>query len=99
MTNLSIQEVNNAIAFGNFTDEQLRLIGQAVTYRRNQILSENKRQLEIGSDVKFTGRQGRIVFGKVQKINRKFVIVKEQPRGNSIFATNWRVPGNMLELV
>ena len=99
MTNLSIQEVNNAIAFGNFTDEQLRLIGQAVTYRRNLILSENKRQLEIGSDVKFTGRQGRIVFGKVQKINRKFVIVKEQPSGNSIFATNWRVPGNMLELV
>ena len=101
MTNLSIQEVNNAIAFGNFTDEQLRLIGQAVTYRRNQILSENKRQLEIGSKVKFTGRQGRIVIGKVQKINRKFVIVSEQPgTGNgSIFTTNWRVPGNMLELV
>jgi hypothetical protein len=101
MTNISIQEVNNAIAFGDFSDEQLRLIGQAVAYRRQRLLSENKRQLTVGSKVKFTGRQGRTVIGSVEKINRKFIIVKEQPSSvnGSIFATNWRVPGNMLELV
>jgi hypothetical protein len=84
---MSIQDVNTAIMFGDFTDEQLRSIGSAITYRRNQILSQ------------FTGRGGRTVVGNVQKINRKFIIVREQPNGNSMFGTNWRVPGNMLELV
>ncbi len=96
---ISIQDVNTAIMFGDFTDEQLRSIGSAITYRRNQILSQNKRQLAVGNQVKFTGRGGRTVIGSVQKINRKFIIVREQPNGNSIFGTNWRVPGNMLELV
>lgn len=99
MTNLSIQDVNTAIMFGDFTDEQLRSIASAITYRRNQILKANKREMTVGSKVKFVGRQGRTVVGEVTKINRKFIIVKEQPIGNSIFATNWRVPGNMLELV
>ena len=96
---LSIQQVNDAIAFGNFTDEQLRLIGQAVAYRRNRILQANKSQLTVGSNVKFVGRNGRTVVGVVQKINRKYVIVREQPNSfnGGIFATNWRVPGNMLE--
>jgi hypothetical protein len=99
MTNLSINDVNTAIMFGDFTDEQLRSIGQAVTYRRNQILKANKRQLAVGSQVKFVGREGRTVVGIVQKINRKFVIVREQANSfnGGIFATNWRVPGNMLE--
>ena len=98
---ISITEVNQAIMFGDFTDEQMRSINMAITYRRNQILSANKRQLAVGSKVKFTGRQGRTVIGSVEKINRKFIIVKEQPSSvnGSIFATNWRVPGNMLELV
>ena len=99
MSNLSIQDVNTAIMFGSFTDEQLRSISSAITYRRNQILSQNKRQLAVGSQVKFVGRQGRTVVGEVTKINRKFIIVREQPNSNSMFGTNWRVPGNMLELV
>ena len=99
MANLSIQDVNTAIMFGGFTDEQLRSIGSAVAYRRNQILKANKREMTVGSQVKFTGRQGRVVIGTVTKINRKFIIVREQSQGNIIFGTNWRVPGNMLELV
>jgi transcription elongation factor len=87
--------------FGDFTDEELRSIGSAITYRRNQILKANKREMAVGSQVKFTGRNGRMVIGEVTKINRKFIIVKEQPSSvnGGIFATNWRVPGNMLELV
>ncbi len=101
MTNLSINDVNTAIMFGDFTDEQLRSIGAAITYRRNQILKANKREMAVGRQVRFTGRNGRTVIGEVTKINRKFIIVKEQPSGinGGIFATNWRVPGNMLELV
>ncbi len=99
MTNLSINDVNTAIMFGDFTDEQLRSIGAAITYRRNQILKANKREMTLGSKVKFVGRQGRMVVGEVTKINRKFIIVREQPNSNSLFGTNWRVPGNMLELV
>lgn len=99
MTNLSIQDVNTAIMFGEFTDEQLRSIGSAMTYRRNLILKANKRQLAVGSQVKFVGREGRTVVGIVQKINRKFVIVREQAKSfnGGFSATDWRVPGNMLE--
>jgi hypothetical protein len=55
----------------------------------------------VGSEVKFVGREGRVVVGQVTKINRKFIIVREQANSfnGGIFATNWRVPGNMLELV
>lgn len=98
---ISIQDVNTAIMFGDFTDEQLRSIGSAITYRRNQILKSIKREMAVGSKVKFVGRQGRTVVGEVTKINRKFIIVKEQPSSfnGGIVVTNWRVPGNMLELV
>jgi hypothetical protein len=98
---ISITEVNHAIMLGDFTDEQLRSISMAVTYRRNQILSANKREMTLGSKVKFVGRQGRTVIGEVTKINRKFIIVREQANcsNSSIFPVNWRVPGNMLELV
>lgn len=101
MANLSIQDVNTAIMFGDFTDEQLRSINSAITYRRNQILRANKREMAVGSEVKFVGREGRVVVGQVTKINRKFIIVREQANSfnGGIFATNWRVPGNMLELV
>ena len=98
MTISTINEVNQAIMFGNFTDEQLNAVLMAVKYRRQQLIAENKRELTIGAKVKFVAR-GRVVIGEVIKINRKFIHVKEQPQGNAIFATNWKVPGNMLEAI
>lgn len=95
---LSVQEINQAISFGNFTSEQLTEIARAITYRRSRILKANKQQLAVGSKVKFTAQGGRTVTGTVEKINRKYVMVKERPNNfnGGVFATNWRVPGHML---
>lgn len=89
----SIQEINQSIMFGNLTNDQLNSIINAVKFARTQLLQQNKRSLQIGSDVKFVNsRNGQTLFGKVTSIKTKNVIV-------ATGLTNWRVPANMLEVV
>ena len=86
-----ISEINRAILAGNFTNDQLTSISDAIRFARAQIAQKNKYTLTVGTKVKFTNsRNGMVITGDVQKINRKFVIVKTGP-----FNT-WRVPANML---
>jgi hypothetical protein len=92
---MKINDVTHAIMFGDFTNEQLNAIGMAVKYRRNQIGKSVKTGLCIGDSVKFPGRNGQYVIGTVSKVNRKFVLVKEN-RGGYLPMT-WRVPASMLE--
>lgn len=93
----TISDVNKAIMFGDFTNEQLDSIISAIKFRRSELTKQNKRSLPVGSSVKFyASKMGRDIFGTVTKVNRKFVIVREQ-NSSSLFATNWRVPANMLE--
>ena len=73
-----IQQVNSAIMFGDFTNEELSSIIDAVKFARASIANQNKRALTLGTIVKFTSsRTGMPVTGTVQKINRKFIIVRE----------------------
>ena len=89
----TIKEINSAIMFGDFTNDELNSIGDAIRYRRSQLTTQTRRSLSLGCAVKFTNsRTGQLVTGKVDKINRKFVIV-------SAGLTRWRVPANMLETV
>jgi hypothetical protein len=86
-----ISEINRAIISGNFTNDQLTSIIDAVKFARAQIAQQNKYTLTVGTKVKFTNsRSGMVITGDVQKINRKFVIVKTGP------LNTWRVPANML---
>ena len=86
-----ISAINGAILAGNFTNEQLNSIGDAIRFARAQLGQQNKYTLRVGTKVKFTSsRTGMEVSGDVQKINRKFIIVKSG-------MTNWRVPANMLQ--
>ena len=90
-----IQQVNSAIMFGDFTNEELNSIIDAVKFARASIANQNKRALTLGTIVKFTSsRTGMPVTGTVQKINRKFIIVCETNK-----LSNWRVPANMLTVV
>ena len=90
MSQLSIQDVNSAIMFGSFTNEQLESIAMAVKYRRAQVARENKRAIELGDVVKFVNpRSGRTHQGNVVKINIKNVKVREG-------FTTWNVPASML---
>ena len=85
-----ISAINGAILAGNFTNVQLNSIGDAIRFARAQLGQQNKYTLRVGTKVKFTSsRSGMEVTGDVQKINRKFVIVKSG-------VTNWRVPASML---
>jgi hypothetical protein len=87
----SIQEVNSAIMFGDFTNDQLTSILNAVKYRKAQITKENVRQFWNGDTVKFVHpRTGRVHIGVVAKVKIKNITVRE---GN----TNWNVPASMLE--
>lgn len=93
---MNIQEINSSIISGNFTNEQLDSIVMAVKFARNQIAAQNKQSLNVGNNVKFTSsRSGETVFGTVQKVNRKFIVVNESGKRN----LTWRVPANMLEAV
>ena len=92
----TINDINQTIIAGNFTNEQLDSIVMAVKFARNQIAKENKRSMWVGDSVKFTSsRTGEVVLGTVQKINRKFIVVRENGNRNRV----WRVPANMLEAV
>ena len=92
MSQLSIQDVNSAIMFGSFTNDQLESIAAAVKYRRAQMARDTKRALMLGDVVKFTHpRTGRTHQGNVVKINIKNIKVRENN-------TTWNVPANMLSV-
>ena len=88
-----IQQVNQAIMFGNFTNDELNSINDAIKFARASIANQNKRAMNLGSVVKFTNsRTGLPVTGTVEKVNRKFIIVRETGKAFG----NWRVPASML---
>ena len=91
MSDLTIQQVNSAIMFGDFTNEQLNSIATAIKYRRAQMTKEKVRSFWNGDTVKFVHpKTGRTHIGVVAKVKIKNITVRE---GN----TNWNVPANMLE--
>lgn len=93
---MNISEINRSIIAGSFTNDELTSIGDAIKFARAQLANKNKFTLVKGSRVKFTNsRSGGIVIGTVEKVNRKYIIVREQ-NPSSIFGTNWRVPASML---
>ena len=94
---MTLQEINRAIIAGTFSNDDLNSIGDAIKFARSQIANKNKFTLVKGSSVKFTNsRSGQTVNGVVEKVNRKFIIVRENGKA---FGGSWRVPANMLEIV
>ena len=91
---MNIKEINSAIMHGDFTNEELNSIGDAIRFARAQLVVRNKSALTIGSNVKFTSSTRGTISVVVKKINRKFVIVDQPGQFRS-----WRVPANMLEVL
>ena len=91
MTYATIQEVNTAIMFGNFTNDQLTSINDAVLYARAQLRAVKIREFTKGDIVKFhSTKRGVTVKGTVTKVAIKYVTVKDG-------VMLWKVPANMLE--
>jgi hypothetical protein len=90
---MSIQTINTEILQGNFTNEQLTSIIDAVKFARARLTERTKRSLRIGDDVSFTSsKTGRTMTGTVMKIAIKYVTV-------CTTTGLWRVPANMLSVV
>ena len=89
----TILEINKAIMFGSFTNDELISIGDAVRWNRAQLAKVTKRSMSIGCTVRFTHpKTGRVHTGIVKKIKIKNITVLENG------FTNWNVPANMLEV-
>ena len=90
----TIQEVNSAIMFGQWTNTELSSMIDAVKFARARLTEQTKRSLRIGDNVHFnsTKLKGAGVTGVVVKIAIKFVTVKT-------VSGLWRVPANMLTVV
>jgi hypothetical protein len=90
---MDIKAINSAIMYGDFTNDQLTSIIDAVKYARAQLTLRAKRSLLLGDTVKFTSnRNGRTYTGTVRKIAIKYITVDT---GQMLF----KVPANMLEAV
>jgi hypothetical protein len=88
---MSVQSVNNEILAGNFTNDQLTSIIDAVKFARARLAEKTKRSVTLGSAVKFTSSKSGITMqGTVDKIAIKYVTVRTTQG-------LWKVPANMLE--
>ena len=89
---VSVKDVNSAIIAGNFSNNQLSSIIDAVRFARSQLTQQTKRSLNLGSTVKFTStKNGMNYVGTVDKIAIKYVTVRTTQG-------LWKVPANMLEV-
>jgi hypothetical protein len=77
--------------FGNFTNDELTSMIDAVKFARAQLTKQNKRAFQLGDSVKFTSnRNGLTYVGTVRKVKIKYILVNT-PGGL------FNVPANMLE--
>ena len=90
------QQVCQQIMFGNFTNDELNGIAEAIRFARASITKANINSIRAGISVQWkSSKTGKTVTGEVTKVGRKFVIVREHGMNFS----NWRVPANMLEVI
>ena len=88
----TLNDIKMAIISGQFKNDELTEISQAIVFARSQMTKQNTGSMVLGTSVKFKNtKTGTMVKGKVTKVNRKFILV-------STGLTTWRVPANMLEL-
>ena len=90
---MDIKQINSAIMFGTWTNDELTSMGDAIRFNRAQLAKQVKRNIVVGDNVEFTSKKnGRRMRGFVSKIAIKYVTVNTG-------AGLWRVPANMLEPV
>jgi exosome complex RNA-binding protein Csl4 len=87
---MSVSTIVREIVAGDYTNEDLNKIGDAIRFARNQLTKQNRRSLVVGTNVQFTNtRTGQVVTGRVEKMALKFATVST-PSGR------WKVPASML---
>ena len=90
----TVQEINQAIMFGDLSNTELMSVIDAVKWKRATLAKLTKASLMLGDNVNFTStKTGMNMTGFVTKIAIKYVTVKTVTHGL------WRVPANMLTKV
>jgi hypothetical protein len=88
---MNIAQINSAIIKGNFTNDDLSSIIDAVKFARSRLTQKNKFAFKAGSPVKFTSNRNGVTYnGIVDKVKIKYILVKTN-------AGMFNVPANMLE--
>ena len=89
----TVQDICNAIAFGNLNNDDLNTVIESVKFARKRLTQKTKAAMMLGDRVQFTStKTGRTLQGTVQKIAIKYVTVRTQEG-------LWKVPANMLSVV
>ena len=89
----TVQDICNAIAFGNLNNDDLNTVIESVKFARKRLTQKTKATMSLGDTVQFTStKTGRTLQGTVQKIAIKYVTVRTQEG-------LWKVPANMLSVV
>lgn len=87
---MDIKQINAAILSGTWSDADLNSMQDAIKFVRSRIAQKNVFTLRAGANVQFTSNRNGVTYkGVVEKVNRKYIIVRT-PQGG------FRVPANML---
>lgn len=89
---MNISDINTAIISGNFSNDELNSIVDAIKFKRARITQANTFQIRMGDSVTYRSRDGQQKTGVVQKVNRKNMVVL-------VNGVRWNVPANMLTKV
>ena len=86
---MNVSQVTSAIMQGQWTNEQISSIADAVKFARARLTDKIKYTLKMGDNVSFVNKEGRYVTGFVEKVAIKYVTVKT-------VSGRWKVPASML---
>ena len=90
---MSVQNINSLILSTELSNDDLNSIMDAVRFVRARLTQKNVFTIRTGANVKFTSQRNGVTYqGTVEKVNRKYIVVRT-PQGG------FRVPANMLEVV
>ena len=86
-----MNNVQTAIqAIRNMNKDDIDQVVEAVKLQRTFLARSATRGLSVGDKVKFTGKRGETVTGRVSKVNSKTVLV------DSAGGVTWRVTASLL---
>lgn len=89
---MDINQVRSAIIAGNFTNDELNSIAEAIKFARAGLAKQAKCTLRLGTEVKwYSPKRSQYMSGKIDKIAQKYATVNTA-------AGMWKVPLAMLEV-
>jgi hypothetical protein len=88
---MTINDINQAIIAGNFSNDQLNGIAMSIKFARNQLTQQNRRSITVGTQVRFTNsRTGRYEIGTVKEIKIKMLSLTQVRLPGVFLLTCWR---------